>query len=124
VTETTYTMFAANDAGADKIVARNVTALRALSIAVERGGVGDARIVCWHDRIHRFYAIVPRPAGEPLELVMAVRCPLSPDESADAFMTTELFEGTFLSDPRRLWDGEILPDDDYARRDRREECAT
>jgi hypothetical protein len=115
MTATTYTMFVANDAGADEIVARNVTAGQALSIAVERGGAGDARIVRWHDRTHRFYAVVRHLEGER-ELVMAVRGPLSPDEPADASKAAALFERTFLSDPSRFWDGEILSDDDYARR--------
>jgi hypothetical protein len=123
MTETIYTMFVGNDAGDDEIVARNVTAGQALSIAVERGGPGDPRIVCWHDRTHRFYAIVRHLAGER-ELVMAVRGPLSPDEPADACKAAELFERTFLSDPSRFWDGEILSDDDCARRHRQEESAT
>jgi hypothetical protein len=123
MTGTTYTMLVANDAGQDEIVACNVTAGQALSIAVECGGAGDAKIVCWHDRTHRFYAIVGHLAGERA-LVMAVRGPLSPDETADASKAAELFERTFLSDPRRFWDGEILSDDDYARRQRDEESAT
>ncbi len=94
MSKVTYTMFVADDAGADEIVARNVTAGQALSIPVERGGAGDARIVCWHDRTHRFYAIVRHPAGEPLGLVMAVRGPLSPDEPADASTAAELLERT------------------------------
>jgi hypothetical protein len=116
MTETTYTMFVADDAGADEIVARNVTAAKALSIAVERGGAGDPRILCWHDRNHRFYAIVRHVAGEEPELVMAVRGPYSPDESADNSKAAMLFERTFLSDPSRFWDGEIMSDEDYARR--------
>jgi hypothetical protein len=55
---------------------------------------------------------------------MAVRGPLSSDETADACKAAYLFERTFLSDPRRVWDGEILSDDDYARRQRHEEDAT
>jgi hypothetical protein len=124
MTETTYTMFVANDAGADEIVAGNVTAGQALSIAIERGGAGDARIGCWNDRTHRFYAVVRHLAGERHELVMAVSGPLSPDESADGSKAAELFVRTFLSDPSRFWDGEILSDDYYARRHRQEERAT
>lgn len=124
MTETTYTMFVANDTGADEIVARNVTAGQALSIAVERGGAGDARIVWWNDRTHRFYAVVRHLAGEESELIMAVRGPYSPDASADAAKAAKLFERTFLSEPSRFWDGQIMSDEDYARRYRQGESAT
>jgi hypothetical protein len=117
-------MFVAHDGDDDEIVARNVTAGQALSIAVERGGAGDPGMVCWHDSTHRFYSIVRHLAGEPLELVVAVRGPLSPDEMADDCTAAKLFERAFLSDPRRFWDGEILSDNDYARRQRHEESAT
>jgi hypothetical protein len=124
MTETTYTMFVPHDGDDDEIVARNVTAGQALSIAVERGGAGDPGIVCWHDGTHRFYSIVRQLAGEPLELVVAVRGAYSPDEPADDRKAAKLFERAFLSEPRRFWAGEILSDDDYARRQRYEESAT
>lgn len=124
MTETTYTMFVTNDAGADEIVARSVTPGEALDIAVRRGDAGDPKIVWWHDRTHRFYAIVRDSTDEPRDIVMAVRGPLSPDAPADAGKAAWLFEQTFLSEPRRFWDGEILSDDDYARRERRKEDAT
>ena len=124
MTATTYTMFVPDDAGADEIVARGVTPGEALDIAVRRGGARDPRIVWWHDRTHRFYAIVDQATDDPCKIVMAVRGPLSSDETADARKAAWLFEQTFLSEPRRFWDGEILTDDDYARRQRHGEDAT
>lgn len=124
MTKTTYTMFVENDAGHDEIVARGVTAGAALSIAIRRGGAGDPEIVSWREGSHRFYAIFRDVAGKQPDLVIAARGPLSADEHADDRTAAALFERAFLSEPGRFWDGAILSDEEYARRQRHERSAS
>lgn len=115
MTETTYTMFVAGDAGGHKIVARKVTAERALTIALDHGRAVRSMITCWAGRTHRLYEIARRLPDERRELVMAVKVPRSSDEFADACMAADAFVDMLLSDPRRFWGGEIEPDETFLR---------
>jgi hypothetical protein len=116
MTETTYTMFVANDAGADEIVARNVTAVGAFAIAPDHGRAVRSTIACRSGRAHRVYEIARRLPNEGREIVIAVRVPRSFDEKADACIAAHAIVGIFLSDPNRFRDGGIMSDDDYTCR--------
>lgn len=115
MTETTYTMFIPKGAGADEIVARNVTAGRALAIALDHGRDHHSTIACRSGGSHRVYEIARPLPNLGRQLVMAVKLPRSSDETADAFLAADVFVEIFLSDPTRFWKGEIVTDEEFAR---------
>jgi hypothetical protein len=116
MTKTTYTMFVANGTGGREIVARNVDAGQAMKIALDHGKTFRPMVACRRGRTHRVYEIARRRPDSRRELVVAVQVPRSSHELVDAFAAADAFVEIFLSDPARFWDGEIMTDEEFARR--------
>jgi hypothetical protein len=125
--EATYTMWIRKDDGAEKIVARSVSAARALLIALEHGGAGRTTIVSHSGPSRRFWELLRYPPGagpDPLgrvpagcaEKVMSASTTRSSDCAADAHEALAEFGRRFLSTPRLFWAGELEPDGERARR--------
>lgn len=120
----TYTMFIENG-GAGEVVARGVSLPRALVLALEHGGRGRATIVHSDIGPFRYFAIGRRPAdGSSFECATYTVVRRSDNHGVDADRAFEVFEQVLLNHPHEFWDGRVVPDENFARRNRNEESAT
>jgi hypothetical protein len=120
----TYTMFIEHGAGADEIVARGVTLPRALVVALEHGGRGRATIIHSDVGPLRYFAIGRRPSdGGSFECATYTVVPRTDSHGFDSDRAFDVFEQVLLHHPHEIWDGRVVPDEDFARR-RKEESAT
>jgi hypothetical protein len=112
----TYTMSVKRDGGAEEVVARNVTAARALLIALEHGGAGRATIVANVGYFHTRWELLRHPPNAEPEKIMATVTVRTSDYMADFQDAVVEFEKRFLDDTPSFWAGELESDDEHARR--------
>ena len=121
----TYTMFVGNGDGADEIVARGVTLPRALVVALEHGGRGRATIVHSDVGPCRYFEIGRRPAdGGSFECATYTVVRRSDSPGLDADRAMEVFEQVLLQHPHEFWNGRVVTDEEYRRRQHDPESAT
>lgn len=119
----TYTMLLKKPDGTEEVLARNVTAARALNIALEHGGTGRVKIAVRTNRTQRLYELfLHKPDLEP-ERIMAVSVARSSDPVEDGRKAVAAFGEIFLKKAGDYWSGSVEPDKGYALRHRNEgEC--
>jgi hypothetical protein len=116
VSMNTYTMSVAKADGVEQIVARGVTALRALNVALEYDGAGRAVVAANLGAAHILWELLrPRTDGGR-EKVMAALTLRTSDYLSDAQDAYVEFEKIFLGDVRAFWHGGFERDDEYDRR--------
>lgn len=120
---TTYTMCTKNQDGAEEVVARNITAARALNIALEHGGTGRVKIVVLTNRTQRRYELFLHMPNVESQRIMSVSVARSPDPLEDGRKAVAAFGEIFLKSAGDYWCGSVEPDEEYTRRRRNEgEC--
>jgi hypothetical protein len=115
---TTYTMCTKHQDGAEEVVARNITAARALNIALEYGGTGRVKIALRANSTQRLYELfLHTPNVEP-ERIMVVSVARSTDPLEDGRKAVAKFGEIFLKSFGDYWCGSVEPDEEYTRRRR------
>jgi hypothetical protein len=117
MSDVTYTMFIDRCGRPGEIVARGVTSSRALVIALEHGGAGQAEVVHKDVGRLRYFAIGRRLADDgSFECAKHVVMPRSDDLALDTERAMEAFEQVLLQHPHEFWNGRIVADEQFARR--------
>lgn len=114
--EPTYTLFLHDERGADEIIARNVGAAEAMSIALDHGRPFCCTVAWRSGLTHRVYEIARGVTDSRQEVVMTVRVLRSSSEISDGLAAADAFAAVFLGDPARFWGGEIMTDEEFLRR--------
>jgi hypothetical protein len=116
IPKVTYTLSINRDGGTKEVVARNVTAARALLIALEHGGAGRVTTVANVGYFHIRWELLRCPPNAGPERIMTTVTVRTSDYIADFQDAVAEFEKVFLDDTRAFWAGELEPDDEHARR--------
>ncbi|TKW75117.1 hypothetical protein [Bradyrhizobium sp. CCH5-F6] len=120
-----YTMFIENADGREEVVARGVSLPGALVVALAHGGKGKPAIVYSDLGSQRCFAIGRRPiAGGPFECATYTLVQRSDDAGRDADRAFEVFEQILLQHPHEFWNGRVVTDEEYRRRQHDQESAT
>jgi hypothetical protein len=119
-------MFVETNGAAVELVARGVPVERALGIALEYGGAGQAMVAHWKVGSSRCFQLVRRTPDGAHERLLTAIVPCTTDFAADAARAMFAFEKMFLNDPGAVWNGSVEADQDYERRvvDGKQEAAT
>jgi hypothetical protein len=113
---TSYTMYVAKADGAEEIVARGVSAARALNTALEYGGAGRTILTADIGIAHILWEILrSRPDGSRERVMKALTAHTS-DYLSDVHDVYVEFDNVFLGDVRAYWQGGFDRDDEYDRR--------
>jgi hypothetical protein len=113
---TSYTMYVAKADGAEEIVARGVSAARALNTALEYGDAGRTVLAAGIGIAHILSELFrSRPDGrrERVMKALTVRTSDYLSYAHDAYVE---FGKVFLGDVRAYWHGGFARDDEYDRR--------
>jgi hypothetical protein len=116
IPKVTYTLSISRNGGAEEVVARNVTAARALLIALEHGGAGRVTTVANVGYFHTHWELLRYPPNAGSERIMSTVTVRTSDHLADFQDAVAGFEKMFLDDTLAFWAGELEPDDEHARR--------
>ncbi|ACE99587.1 hypothetical protein IP86_17095 [Rhodopseudomonas sp. AAP120] len=112
----TYTLFL-QTGPREEVLARGVTLMHALVLALEHGDKGKATVIYGEEGRFRFFAIGRRSAEEgTFESVLSVAVPRSGKPAADSNRAMRMIGKKLLREPRAFWDGYIESDEDYERR--------
>lgn len=115
MSEVTYTMIIERDGGAD-VVARGVALPRALVIALEYGGAGQAAVVYSDVGSMRYFAIGRRSANDgDFDCAACTVVPRTEFPALDAGRAQNVFEQVLLQHPHEFWNGRVVTDEDFAR---------